>query len=326
MGAFKTHVLKELIESGGLPYRQNSVSFIFRCPRCRKKDKLYIRKGDGRFVCWVCAESSSFKGKAEFALAELLEKPLSEIKNALYDSVTPVETHIELHIGDFGSVEEMEDVYLSVPWPLDYYPIAHPHSARGLEYLNGRGIDLALAEKYDIRYCPKDRRVVFPVEVGGALLGWQARTILPTTMYNEDGEKIMIPKALTSKSLVKGKHLMFQDRLIDSPHAIICEGPIDAIKADLCGGNVATLGKAVSAEQIDIIKKSGVQKVYIALDPDASAEAKKLRDSFFGLEIYRLLPSSGYDDLGDMSTEEVHDQFLKAERFDNTGKLFFFLK
>ena len=119
---------------------------------------------------------------------------------------------------------------------------------------------------------------------------------------------------------------MFQDQLVDSPHAVICEGPIDAIKADLCGGNVATLGKAVSKEQVDIIKQSGVQKVYIALDPDAGIEALKLRDAFSGLEIYRLLPEDGYEDLGAMSPDQVYRQFLKAERFDNTGRLFLFLK
>lgn len=326
MGAFRSYALKELVESSGLPCKQNSISFIFKCPRCRKKDKLYIRKADGRFVCWVCAENSSFKGRAEFALAELLEKPISEIREALYEGIVPVETHLELKLIDFGSEEEMEEVYLSIPWPLDYYPIEHPHSRRGVEYLEGRGISLDLAQKYNLRYCPKDRRVIFPVELDGVLLGWQARTVLPNKVFNEDGECFSVPKALTSKNLPKGKHLMFQDRLYGSSHAIICEGPIDAIKADLCGGNVATLGKAVSKEQINIIKQSGVQKVYIALDPDASIEARKLRDAFSGLEVYRLLPAQGYGDLGEMSPEQVYQQFLNAPRFDNTGQLFLFLR
>lgn len=326
MGTLKPYALKDIIESAGVPYRQNSISYIFRCPRCRKKDKLYIRKGDGRFVCWVCAETSDFKGRAEFALVELTDMTLPELRQALYDGVIPVETHINIRLGDFGEEEDIKPFYVSVPWPLDYYPIEHPHSARGLDYLKGRGISLELAQRYGLRYCPTERRVVFPVEVDGILFGWQNRTVLPSVIYNEDGEKVSTPKALTSKTLAKGKHLMFQDRLRGSPHAVVCEGPIDAIKADLCGGNVATLGKVISEEQIEIIRDSGVSRVYLGLDKDAFVEANKLRDLFPRQELYRLLPADGYDDLGAMTPEGVYSQFLKAERFDNTGKLFIFLK
>ncbi|NDD84294.1 hypothetical protein EBZ38_08495 [bacterium] len=325
MAAFKSYALKDIVESAGIAYKQNSISYIFKCPRCQKKDKLYIRKADGRFVCWVCAETSDFKGRAEFALTELTDIPISEIRKILYDGVIPVETHLNVQLGDFGE-EDAGEYYVSLPWPLDYYPIEHPHSSRGLQYLQERGISLELAQKYGLRYCPTERRVVFPVEVGGVLLGWQNRTVLPTTMYNEDGQKISVPKSLTSKSLAKGKHLMFQDKLLGSDHAIICEGPIDAIKADLCGGNVATLGKMVSEEQIEIIKKSNVSKIYIALDRDAFVEAEKLKGAFAGKEMYRLLPAEGYGDLGDMTPEGVYSQFLRAERFDNSAKLYIFLK
>jgi hypothetical protein len=50
-------------------------------------------KSDGRFVCWVCAETSGFKGRPEFALQELLGMSLSSIKEKIYgdsaDGQTP---------------------------------------------------------------------------------------------------------------------------------------------------------------------------------------------------------------------------------------------
>jgi DNA primase len=114
---------------------------------------------------------------------------------------------------------------------------------------------------------------------------------------------------------------MFQDNLINSPHAIICEGPVDALKCHLIGGAVATMGKNVSKRQIEIINNSGVGRVYVALDPDAVTEIKHLLQAFPDKETHLLQPPPDKKDLGECSLEEVRDLFQRARPWDKGSLL-----
>jgi hypothetical protein len=108
---------------------------------------------------------------------------------------------------------------------------------------------------------------------------------------------------------------MFQDRLMGSEHMVYTEGPIDALKCHLVGGNVAGMGKIVTRAQLAIIRGSGVKRVYIGLDLNAGREtmamAQTLGNSDF--ELYRLTPAPGYEDLGAMPMEGVLERFRAAE-------------
>jgi hypothetical protein len=107
---------------------------------------------------------------------------------------------------------------------------------------------------------------------------------------------------------------MFQDRLQGSKHAVLTEGPFDALKGHLVGGNVASMGKDVSARQLDIIVRSGVRALYVGLDRDAAKEVGRIvRDLHGTLDLYRLLPPPHRDDLGECTMEEVAHQFHTAE-------------
>lgn len=318
--------LKQLIDNSGVSYRQTKRSYAFTCPRCDKKDKLMMFKSDGRFVCWVCAESSGFRGRPEFALPELLGMTRTEVERRIYGDAfeaTPSGL-LSLQLADFFDDDEVVPADLlatvrSMPWPLTFYPIDHQHARRGRDYLAGRGIDLELAQRYELRYCPVQRRVIFPIKVGPKVLGWQARAIFQTEWEDDEGKTQSCPKILTTG---KRDHvLMFQDRLVGSEHAVLTEGPIDGIKADLCGGNVTTMGKVVSEQQIKIIRGSGVKKLYLGLDPDAATETQRLAYEFGDLELFRLLPAPGFKDLGEMTPEGVYRQFLSAPRI-RPGMLF----
>jgi hypothetical protein len=214
--------LREMVEGCGLLQKQTSVSWIFPCPRCNTSEKLYIRKRDGRFVCWKC-KGDGYEGRPEFCLTDLLGKSIKEIRTKLYGlGDLPWALHFELGaLEDFwGEAEEDEEIVTIVPktsfWPLDYYEIDHEFGARGREYLAGRGIDLALAKKYGLRYCPVEQRVIFPVTFNDALVGWQKRAIFPTKFFDEEEEKVVeIPKILSSKGLsgIRENCVMFEDKL-----------------------------------------------------------------------------------------------------------------
>ena len=303
-------LLEEFIEQSGVSFRRTPRSYSFTCPRCEKKDKLVMFQTSGRFICWVCAEVSNFRGKAEYALSELTGAPVRTIIPEIYGDV------LDRHAVDdfsfdlpsfFGDVEEepAPPDTRNMSYPIGFVPVEDPGGEKGLAYLESRGISRDLASLYDLHYDPIGRRVIFPIRLGHRLVGWQARTVIPNRYVDEkSGQVKEFPKILTTGD--RDARLMFQDRLVGSKRAVICEGPVDALKCHEFGGNVATMGKVVSDRQIEIVKGTpGLEEVYIALDKDAELEAVRLSREFSDFKVYRLLPPEEYSDLGAMPVDEV---------------------
>lgn len=323
--------LAKLIKDSGVPFRENGTSYIFTCPRCSKV-KLAMYKESGWFRCHHC-HIDGFKGRPEYALTELLSLPLGDIRKKLYGSEVPSTLdYIDVNLEDLWNEDEesmpqpvVEVVANEIVWDPDFVGMDKPEAfVDGARYLHSRGLRPEHVEVYDIKFSPADQRVVFPVKVDGKLIGWQARYIRPTEHWSEEQQKtVRIPKILTSYSLVgKGQRwLMFQDRLKGSEHCVLTEGPITALKAHLCGGNVASMGKAVTIHQLETIKKS-CRKLYIALDPDAGDQIAKLAyDLYDDLEIYIMQPPQNFlnldspendKDLGDLTEQAVYEIFKKA--------------
>jgi len=202
----------------------------------------------------------------------------------------------------------------------DFCPINDPRAEKGAAYLAGRGIPLDIAMGYRIMYSPLQKRVVFPAFYDGLLYGWQARTIVPG----------LEPRMLNMKALEGGgwrsQMVMFMDRLKGSSHAVLTEGPLDCLKATLCGGNVCTMGKQVSPLQISIIRRMGIKNVYLALDPDAADKTAELvKDLTSDLKCYLIEPPKQYKDIGEMSFEDVFHLFKEAPRI-NVNRIFAYIK
>lgn len=338
--AIDSKLLAQFIDESGLRFKKNAVSYIFNCPRCEKKDKLFIRQRDGRFVCWYCKEIDGYQGRGEYALADLTQLPLAAIRPKLgLDDSAPVRSTKFLNLqlkwpyGDDEDDEADDDMgggLLPMQWPLDYYPIDDPKAKRGAEYLAARGIPMDIAKQYRLRYAPTDRRVVFPAERHGQLYGWQARLVIAHEWWDENRQCMRsVPKILSSRSPDqmgwRERCLMFWDRLDGVDHAVLCEGPVDALKAHLCGGNVATMGKAISRSQLLLLRAQGTKKLYLALDPDAAAETSRLiRDVGADMEVYLMQPPPDRD-LGAMAFEEVYELYKNARR-PQKGEILYFLR
>lgn len=328
-------ILRQLLVESGLSFKQNSKSYIFTCPRCKGKQKLVIRKVDGRFCCWKCKEQG-YQGRPEVALADLLNQTIKSVAARLYGGAhVPVSVLLDVRVSDFyGDDEEVEDedeivTLPTVEWPFDYYPIDHPWSGRGAAYLEGRGIPVDIAKQYNIHYWPEGRRVAFPVEAGGELYGWQGRLVIPHEWVDEEGNEREALKIQSSREIPRERVLMFADRLRGVDHAVLGEGPVDALKAHLCKGNVCPMGKAVGPEQMALLLNHGVRRLYSGLDPDAADEFMRLvRTHFDDIELYQLVArvkgAKVKPDLGEMSFKDVYELFLGAERV-SAGQVFIFL-
>lgn len=318
MAALNQKALTEIVEGSGVRYKRNAVSYIFTCPHCTKSDKLYIRRKDGRFICFYCAEINGYKGRCDRALADLIGTPRAELAQQLFGEGEQQATlTLEIEIAPWDSDVSMSDTVIPeapvMGMPLDFLPLDHKGAERGRAYVEDRrAIPLSVASEYGIRYSPPQRRVIFPVIVDGKCRGWQARAILDEIQ----------PKILSSRHIPRSDTLMFYDRLGFHEHCVLTEGPVDAIKAHLCGGNVATMGKIVTPNQIELIRRKGVKKLYLGLDRDASTEAMKLiQEVSSDFEIYHLTPPEGVSDLGECSFEQVYERFVTAPRLDSASLL-----
>lgn len=310
--------LKNFIYNHCSGYTQTGQSYVFDCPLCLGKKKLYVRKIDGLFICFKCKDSNKFYGKADKALHAITAIPQEIIRKEVYGFIDGVPT-IEFALEDFFPEPESDFEISMAVWPLDYLEIDNKYAKEGASYIASRGVPLEIASKYRLRYWPKEKRVIFPVYYGDHLCGWQGRVI---------DAKYSPVKIKSSPGLNKKDLLMFNERLIGVKHAVLCEGPIDAIKADKCGGNVASMGKIVGKKQLQYILDSGIKELYLALDPDADIETAKIVDYLSGKIQIRHMLATGHltkPDLGAMDFDEVFELF-KTAPLVNRNKVFIYLK
>lgn len=331
-GPLRLEALGTLLENSGLElHKGNHRSWVLDCPHCGKEKKLYIRRRDGRVRCWYCGREGPLEGYPEYALSALLGKPVSDLQLLLYGDGFTASPKLDIQLtfsanpnaqeDDWGLEEDLialEEVPPHLDFPLDFKAIDDPGATRGLLYLKGRGVSLELAQAYQLMYDPPRQRVVFPVFSRGELLGWQAR-IIGSTEYvdRRTGEIKNIPKILTTMSDGwRDRVLMFEHRLQGSPHAVLTEGPFDAIKCHLAGGNVCSMGKTVSDGQMERFKAFGVKRLYLAQDPDAFEETRKLMSAYQSdFEMYYMTAEgTGFEDFGAMPPELALECFKRAER------------
>ncbi len=274
-------------------YRREGSALVVKCPRCGS-DKLHFRIGQidqqvrqrlkaeqlyaFRFSCFSGA-CAGWGGRPEFALAELLGISVGAARQEL--------------TGDGGLVvySRREDPFQERPellepaqaptveWPHQFIPLGQPGSEPGTAYMESRGVPVEIAQQYGVRYSVIDRSVAFPVEVQGRLLGWQLRLAIPHVWVGEDGTKHTSNKATTSPGLQRAQW-MFGDRCLGSRLAFALEGPLDAIKAHLVGGNLASMGKVITTSLLRALAAYPWEELCIGLDAGTRAESDKLLYEF----------------------------------------------
>ena len=320
--------LVELLRTEGIDFQNGSKSWVLDCPLCGKR-KFAIRKTDGYSKCYKCGED--FKGWADFTLAKLLKSSRAELARLIYGvsystfttkKVEDLDRFVD-HWGEQSPVDEEEIVLSGPQWPLeifvspDHHPLESRVGAPGLAYLENRGVSLELAQEYGVKYDPVQERVIFPIVIEGVLRGWQGRLIRRVQYVDKSGHERELPKVMTEGE-VGGKILGFQDRLKGLDYGIITEGPFDAIKMHLCGGNTFTMGKSVTPVQLDIyVRHYGLRKIYIGLDDDAADEVMRVvraLTAYGDITMYRIEAAPGREDLGAGTLDENLEQFRAARR------------
>jgi len=172
-----------------------------------------------------------------------------------------------------------------VSWPgpvtrLDVLMERHPHH-RAIEYLESRFIDpVKLGKLYEVGYCAESRyhyasdRLIFPILMGGQLVGWQARYI-GDSVLGVPFNKAKVPKYWSCPDMPRKLVAFNYDRAIQHPTIAIVEGPTDVYGFGVQA--LAVLGTTMSVElqkrfAADVKRNWGKKAVVlIILDPKQNA-------------------------------------------------------
>jgi DNA primase len=256
-------------------------NYSFKCPFCtHHKNKLEINcitnaKSENPWHCWVCEA----KGKTIRSLLKNMKAPSNKLTE-LNMIIAPgkeykhVSTMLELPKEFISLTDIVENRITTI------------ESKHAIKFLRKRGITADDIIKYNIGFCndgPYKERVIIPsYDENGIVNYFIARA------YKDGPTKYKNPPA-DAKSAIGWELYINWDAPI-----ILVEGMFDALTIKR---NVIPLfGKIIHEKLMKKLVASSVNRIYIALDPDAIKNALKYCEQLmaYGKEIY-LVELDGKD-------------------------------
>ena len=263
------------------------VSCPFHSGGQEEHGSCFIRKKDGVFHCFGCGEKGSF---LKF-VAKCFDAPESYAKDWLLKNFGGELVAKNLFMGEPIVLNRNKGIKKHLDESiLDQYQTWNP-------YFNQRKLTRETAQKFNLRYDPKYRQVIFPYyNEKGQLITLLKRSIDTKTFFIETG----ITKP------VYGINKIFQDNIRT---CVLTEGLFDCLLANQYGmPTVATLGNP-SIEQFELINKSPLSTIYLMFDNDNAGRSfnekahKYLSKRLFIIDVNII----GKKDIGELS----YDEFLK---------------
>ena len=310
------------------------------CPFCGEtRKKLYISP-NGKFICFVCGT----KGNSVTSFVMQLEKiPYREAKDLLKDqdyreAPQVVQTTdnslfsaLSLMQGKQEPVYNYQEEKHCPPYPtntkfikdLNYSQLirdAIPY----IKYLDHRGITAHDVIDYNIGFTdygeikrPNKSPLVLKQSIVFTTYNRQHEPIYWNTRSIEADPYIKSFNALSQENEYSKKDTVFNLNRVDKDRiAVVCEGVFNAITCtqDQYVG-LATFGKAVTKEQLELIVKAQPKAIYLFLDNDALKQSldlpKRIKSIDSTIPIrYVLNPYGKMDanDLGKQKTKELLDK------------------
>jgi DNA primase len=267
----------------GAGHKTSRGNHAFKCPFCQHhKNKLEINvvtneKSENPWHCWVCEA----KGKTIRSLFKSIKVPANKVAE-LNMIVVPGKKEFKQHLDVISLPKEF--ISLINIDKLD--KVTSLEARRALRFLKKRGITQEDIVKYNIGFCydgPYKNRVIIPsYDETGSVNYFIARAFI------DEMTKYKNPPT-DAKSAI-GLELFIN---WDAP-IILLEGMFDALTVKR---NVIPLfGKIIHEKLLAKLVRSTVNRIYIALDPDAIKNALKHAEMLmsYGKEVY-LVELDGKD-------------------------------
>ena len=273
-------LLESVLGTGNKTSRGN---YSFKCPFCQHhKNKLEINcitneKKENPWHCWVCEA----KGKTIKSLFKSVKAPANKVAE-LNMIIVPGKHEVKQNNEILTLPKEF--ISLSNITPLD--KVTALEAKRALIFLKKRGITQEDIIKYNIGFCNdgpyKDRVIIPSYDETTSLNYFIARAFI-------DGPTKYKNPPIDAKSAIGWELYINWDAPI-----ILVEGIFDALTVKR---NVVPLfGKLIHEKLMKKLVRSSVNRIYIALDPDAIKNALKHAEMLmsYGKEVF-LVELDGKD-------------------------------
>jgi DNA primase len=273
-------LLESVLGTGTKTSRGN---YSFKCPFCQHhKNKLEINcitneKKENPWHCWVCEA----KGKTIKSLFKSVKAPANKVAE-LNMIVVPGKREIK----QYDEVLALPKEFISLSNITSLDKVTALEAKRALKFLKKRGITQEDIIKYNIGFCNdgpyKDRVIIPSYDETTSLNYFIARAFIdgPTKYKNPPTD---------AKSAIGWELYINWDAPI-----ILVEGIFDALTVKR---NVIPLfGKLIHEKLMKKLVRSSVNRIYIALDPDAIKNALKHAEMLmsYGKEVF-LVELDGKD-------------------------------
>lgn len=286
-GKVKTYLVKRL---GAFEYKHGWLR-VPTCPYCHRENKMGVNLSMYRTNCFRCgAHPNPGQLIMDVEHLETYHELLTLLDNGDFNELTFREQKVEL----------AEAIDVNLPEGFTLVSFGKSQLSRTIQnYLLNRKFSLSELSKQGVGYCTKGDLfgyVIIPFYNNGQLRYYNARNVIGKgPRYNNPN------KDLTG--LGKEFIIFNQDAINIYRTIYICEGAFNALTMGPAG--IATMGKAVSRYQINLLIKSSAQHFIILLDDDAKLQAIKLALElvpFKKVKVVYMPEGKDCNDLGRSST------------------------
>lgn len=327
----------------GAPLESTVGELRYDCPFCSDtKKRFYVKQSldskNGQYICFNCGETGNpitfmkrYYNVDSRNAVKLLEQNNIEIdidKTIKFDnSLSDSEKLILLLRGVEPEEYEVKKKPPKLPFNYKFLSqnLYNKEAIPFLRYLNSRGVTLQQIIEHNIAYtveskCYKSDNIqtftfynsliFFTYNAQGEYVYWNTRSIVPTKMKTIN--------APASDEQYGKKDVLFNfNKAKDQRMLIITEGVFDALTFHQYG--IATFGKAVSDNQIKLIKKyvKPETDIYLMLDSDAYEYNVKVARELFKKFPNTYVVPHGEEDPNDLGTEKAF-QLIKDKRIKAT--------
>lgn len=283
----RTYFIKRL---GGYDYRHGWVR-IPTCPYCGREHKLGVNLSMYRTNCFRCNAHPSpaqlimdIEGFTEY------HELINFLNNGQFEELEFHDEKVEL--------AEAKPLYL--PDSFRLLSIGDSQIARSIRsYVKGRGFSIEELCKHGVGYATKEPffgYLIIPFYYHGQLRYYNARKVIGNgPRYNNPNKDIT--------GLGKEFIIFNYDALEMYRSVFICEGALNALT--IGDRAIATMGKAISAYQVNELLKSSCQRFIILLDPDAKKYAINLALKLVAYKKVKVVFLPEGKDVNDLGRKET---------------------
>lgn len=283
----KTYFIKRL---GAFEYRRGWMKLPV-CPYCHRELKMGVNLSMYRTNCFRCNEHPNPSQLVmDIEGFETYHELINFLNSGKFDELEFHEEKVEL--------AEAKPLYL--PEGFRILNIGQSQVAKSIRgYVKSRGFSIQELSRHGIGYATKEPYfgyLIIPFYYKGQLRYYNARNVIGTgPRYNNPNKDI---------TGVGKEFIIFNYDALEMYRSVfVCEGALNALTMGDRG--IATMGKAISAYQVNELLKSSCERFIILLDPDAKKYAINLALKLVAYKKVKVVFLPEGKDVNDLGRKET---------------------